>query len=220
MLGQVYYVTNENKLREMAYSDAIYAWLLLYSHYSPDENHNYIYKKDFTYDEIGKSLGKTRQTVSKRLKKLIEDEKESVRPLIYESEDGKILYLPCFREFQKLDKQTVLNLFRLCSLAPRREELIKTYAWLRKKSEEGQKEFSLNDLIEVFGHSRGNEQTYNRFKDILTTLQGAGLIKFRTDIDHIRNKKGEFCKTLYIYQVNKKASQEWLDKNEFIPKDN
>ena len=46
MLGQVYYVTNENKLREMAYSDAIYAWLLLYSHYSPDENHNYIYKKD------------------------------------------------------------------------------------------------------------------------------------------------------------------------------
>jgi len=212
MLNQIYFVTNETKLKEMVYNDSIYAWLLLYSHYSPDENHNYIYRKDFTYEQIGKALGKTRQTVSKRLTKLIEDEKDSDRPLIYESTDKKKLYLPCFREFQKLDKQIVLNLFRLCSLAPRREELIKTYAWLRKKNEEGQKDFSLNDLIEVFGHSKGNEQTYNRYKDILTTLQGAGLIKFRTDMIQNRTKKGEFSKTLYIYQVNKSASKEWLDK--------
>lgn len=212
MLNQIYFVTNETKLKEMVYSDSIYAWLLLYSHYSPDEEHNYIYRKDFTYEQIGKALGKTRQTVSKRLAKLIEDEKNSPRPLIYESPDKKILYFPCFREFQKLDKPTVLNLFRLCSLAPRREELIKTYAWLRKKNDEGKKEFSLNDLIEVFGHSKGNEQTYDRYKDILTTLQGAGLIKFRTDTIQNRTKKGEFSKTLYIYQVNKSASKEWLDK--------
>lgn len=212
MLNQICFVTNEVKLNEMAYSDAIYAWLLLYSHYDPDEHHNYIYRKDFTYEEIGKALGKTRQTISKRLNKLIEEEKDSCRPLIYESPDKKKLYLPCFRGFQRLDKQTVLNLFRLCSLAPKREELIKTYAWLRKKNEEGQKEFSLNDLIDVFGHGKGNEQTYDRYKDILTTLQGAGLIKFRTDAVQNRTKKGEFTKTLYIYQVNKKASKEWLDK--------
>ena len=69
---------------------------------------------------------------------------------------------------------------------------------------------SFNDIIFAFGHSKGNEQTYNRYKDILTTLQGAGLIKFRTDI---ARTQGRYGKTLYVYQVNKKASQEWLDKN-------
>ena len=33
MLNQIYFVTNETKLKQMVYSDSIYAWLLLYSHY-------------------------------------------------------------------------------------------------------------------------------------------------------------------------------------------
>lgn len=43
MLNKINFVVNENKLREMAYGDTIYAWLLLHSHYDETEDHNYIY---------------------------------------------------------------------------------------------------------------------------------------------------------------------------------
>jgi hypothetical protein len=49
VLTEIKFVTQSKKLIEMAYSDTIYAWLLLHSHYDPDEHHNYIYQKDFTY---------------------------------------------------------------------------------------------------------------------------------------------------------------------------
>ena len=60
MLSKIYFVINENKLKEMAYGDAIYAWLLLHSHYDETEDHNYIYKRDFSYTEIGKDIHRTR----------------------------------------------------------------------------------------------------------------------------------------------------------------
>lgn len=219
MLSKINFVVNEEKLREMAYGDAVYAWLLLNSHYDPDENHNYIYANEFTFTDIAKSLGKTRQTVSKRFKELLNrDEngkqiKSRSRDFIIYNPAGKYYILPCFKVFEKLDSETVLNLFRLCSKAPRREELVKTYAWLKKQFAQERKEISLTDLIDAFGHSRGNEETYNRYKDILTTLQGAGLVKFRTDLTNYRKADGTYCKTFYVYQVNEKASQEWLDKN-------
>lgn len=205
----------------MAYGDAIYAWLLLHSHYDPDENHNFIYKRDFTFKQIGKDIGRNEKTVSRRFKELLPPEKAKdndnkehsiLKDLIWYDERNKCYILPCFRDFQTLDAQTVLNLFRLNSQKSRREELIKTYAWLRKQFELKNKDISYNDLIQAFGHSFGNEQTYDRYKDILTTLQGAGLIKFRTDLTNFRGKDGKYEKTLYIYQVNKYASQEWLDK--------
>ena len=214
-LKEIKFVTAEQELKDMAYGDTIYAWLLLHSHYNESENHNYIYKKDFTFTDIGKDIGRTRQTVSKRFKELLQkSEDKSFRSLIWEDTQHKCYILPCFRDFQKLDSETVLNLFRLSSRAPRREELIKTYAWLKKQFSQKHKDISYTDLITVFGHSRGNEETYNRYKDILTTLQGAGLIKFRTDLSNYRGSNGLYEKTLYIYQVNDKASKEWLDANE------
>ena len=212
MTQQIKFVTSEKELKDMAYNDAVYAWLLLHSHYDSNEDHNYIYRKDFTFEAIGKDIGRTRQTVSKRIKELLElsqrEDRYGRKDLLIDC--GKYYIMPNFRDFQKLDSETVLNLFRLCNKT-RREELIKTYAWLLKKFENKEKEISYVDLIDAFGHSRGNEETYNRYKDILTTLQGAGLIKFRTSIDVARAKNGHFGKTLYIYQVNKKASKEWLD---------
>ena len=46
-MKKINFVTNKQKLRQMAYGDAIYAWLLLHSHY--DENENQI-------NMLGKSL--------------------------------------------------------------------------------------------------------------------------------------------------------------------
>ena len=105
-------------------------------------------------------------------------------------------------------------MFWLCGTGntKRKEELVKTYAWLKKQYGNGNKNVSFEDLIKAFGHSDGNAQIYSRYKDILTTLQGAGLIKFRTELNGFRAKQGRFDKTFYIYQVNNKASKEWIDK--------
>ena len=213
MINKINFVVNETKLKEMAYGDTVYAWLLLHSHYNPNENHNYIYANEFTFTMIGKDIHRTRQTVSKRFNELLTPT-ISGKDLLYYDEYHKVYILPNFREFEKLDAETVLNLFWLCGQGnkKRKEELIKTYAWLKKNFKEKKKEISFDDLIRAFGHTKGNEQTYDRYKDILTTLQGAGLIKFKTDLASQRPSDGRFYKTYYIYQVNDKASQEWIDK--------
>lgn len=214
MTQKINFVVNQSKLKEMAYGDSIYAWLLLHSYYDENEDHNYIYKNSFTFTEIGQDIHKTRQTVSRRFKELLESNSGTGKDLIYYDAHSQAYILPSFREFEKLDSDTVLNLFWLCGQGDkkRKEELIKTYAWLKKQYKNGNKSISFEDLINAFGHSAGNAQAYSRFKDILTTLQGAGLIKFRTDLNNYRNKNGTFDKTLYVYQVNDKASKEWIDK--------
>lgn len=212
MLNKINFVVNQTKLKEMAYGDAIYAWLLLHSHYDEAEDHNYIYAKDFSYIEIGRDIHRNRQTVAKRFKELLDSNTGLGKDLIYYDAARKVYILPCFREFEKLDADTVLNLFWICGNDKKREEVIKLYAWLKRKFKEKEKEISYEDIIQAFGHSNGNAQTYARYKDILTTLQGAGLVKFRTGLDTYRQKNGTFAKTYYIYQVNDKASQEWLDK--------
>lgn len=225
MLTTIYFVVNETKLKEMAYGDTIYAWLLLHSHYDKNEDHNYIYKRDFTYTQIGNDIHKTRQTVSKRFEALLNSNSSCAaasKDLIYWDEGSKAYILPSFREFEELDADTVLNLFWLCGSGntKRKEELVKTYAWLKRQYKKGNKNISFEDLIKAFGHSDGNAQTYSRYKDILTTLQGAGLIKFRTDLNNYRSNNGHFDKTFYIYQVNSKASKEWIDKKEDSKKKN
>jgi hypothetical protein len=85
--------------------------------------------------------------VSRRLNELLEISKENLgRGLIYYNEIGKYYILPCFREFEKLDSDTVLNLFWLCGTGnqKRKEELIKTYAYLKNEYKKGNKEISLN----------------------------------------------------------------------------
>lgn len=214
MLKTIRFVTNETKLRQMAYGDSVYAWLLLHSHYNECEKHNYIYEKDFTIQEIARDIHKNRHTVSKRLKDLLQSNPNSAgKDLIYYDYINKCYILPNFTDFQRLDSDTVLNLFWICGHDIKvKEELIKLYAWLKKSVEQGNKQISFRDIIVAFGHSTGNKQLYDNYKAQLTVLQGAGLVNFKTGIDEERSRNGLFCKTFYIYKVNDKASQEWIDK--------
>lgn len=220
MLKKINFVTEPCKLREMAYGDSVYAWLLLHSHYSEEEDHNYIYENEFSFVQIAADIRRCRQAVSNRFKELLKPDKKYLdedgqivgRPLLVFHEKGKYYTMPCFKQFEKLDAETVLNLFWLCGQGntKRKEELIKLYAWLKKVYKSGNKHISLNDILETTGQWGTNETTYAHYKDVLTTLQGAGLIKFRTTGAHKPN--GQFEKSFYVYQVNDKASQEWLDK--------
>ena len=52
MLEHINFRTEEYVLKNLAYSDSVYAWLLLHSHYDKNEKHNYIYKEEFSYIKI------------------------------------------------------------------------------------------------------------------------------------------------------------------------
>lgn len=56
MLKRITFNTEEEVLKDLAYNDIVYAWLLLHSHYNPEEKHNYIYKNAFTYKGIAKDI--------------------------------------------------------------------------------------------------------------------------------------------------------------------
>ena len=203
----IHFVMTDDKLIEMEYSDTIYAWLLLHSYYNPDENYNYIYEKDFSFTQIGNDIGRSNKTVSKRFKKLIEVSKQSERGLIYYDEKGKYYILPCFKNIQKIYTETILKLFKMSAKTNQREELIKTYAWLKKQNDLGNKALSYEDLIKAFGHTKGNKQTYDRYKELLMILQEEGLISFEAASSHLKDKNKQFKKTLYISQVNDKTSK-------------
>lgn len=164
MLKHINFRTEEYVLKELAYNDIIYAWLLLHSHYNKDEKYNYIYKNSFTYDDIAKDIHKCRQTVSKRFKELVEA--DIIRACKC---NGKVAYkLPYYDgEYAELDGETVFQLIAL-PFKDTREELIKTYAYLWKKKigllkanayELYPKNYfscSYKEIIEAFNHSVGN----------------------------------------------------------------
>jgi hypothetical protein len=78
--------------------------------------------------------------------------------------------------------------------------LIKTYVWLLKKYKKEEKAISYGDIITAFGHTKGNKQVYDRYKNNFSILQKAGLVKFNTSaIDLERNLHG---KTLLMNEIN------------------
>lgn len=210
--------TDESALKKLAYNDCVYAWLLLHAHYEKDSRHSYIYKKDFTFLQIGKDIHRHRDTVSKRFKELIKN------GIIYECEYKKsVVYkMPYFSEFEELDGPTVLALLTL-PIKDQREELVKTYAYLlarkrQQKNTDMQNGIdkppvfftSANDIIEAFGHSNGHSQTFDRIRFNLTVLQGAGIIEFEIT-PFYQNPDGTFNPSqMRVYRVNKKASDQWL----------
>lgn len=203
--------TEEYFLKELVYGDCVYAWLLLHSHFNPDEKYNYIYKEDINFTKIGAQMHRSRQTVSKRFNDLIEN--DIIRQYKY---NGKTCYkIPYYNEFEELDGETTFQLLCL-PLKEQREALIKTYALLLKKKRicerEGKRVFfcSAESLIKECGETASHKTTFDRMRAILTILQGAGIIKFRTLLPR-QNEKGEWVGAqMEVYEVSKSASEEWL----------
>lgn len=190
------YPDGERELKNLKYGDVIYAWLLIHSVYSESTDCFFVNKKVCAFTNIAKDIGRSRQTVSKRIKELLK-----IGMIKEDMENGGYL-IPTFINFQRIDCEVIYKLIFLSSTDSQKEELIKTFVWLRRRFLDDNKKISYTDLIKAFGHSRGNEETYDRYKDILTTLQDAGLIKFRTDFSNYRGINGMYEKTLYIYQIN------------------
>ena len=215
MQNKIPFTTNSTDLRKLAYNDCVYAWLLVHSYENKEEYHSYIYKNSFTFQQIAKDIHRTRQTVSRRFKEMLITEDNPggfIKETTYCGE--KVYKLPYTNPFQYLHGQTVIKLLNL-PLKDQKEELIKTLAYILEKKKQKNKESSKNfsvtskEIIEVFGHSIGHAQTYERIRLNLTVLQGAGIIKFKT-IPY-GDREG-MPPMMYVYYVSDegRASDEWL----------
>ena len=211
MLEHINFRPEEYVLKNLAYSDSVYAWLLLHSHYDKNEKHNYIYKEEFSYIKIAQQINKTRQTVSKRFDNLVKN--GIVKECTYYNK--KAYKIPYYQEFEEMHGETVFQLL-LLPMKESREELIKTYAYLLKKKREYNKIekniflCSSTEILNAFGHSNGNSEAFSRIKMIFTILQGAGIIKFRTTMAEQKQDGTWRPSYMEIYEVNNKASDEWL----------
>ena len=215
MQKKIPFPTSQSNLEKLSYNDCIYAWLLVHSFENKDQYHSYIYKNSFTFQQIAADIHRSRQTVSRRFNEmLITDE----NPLGFIREENilgeKAYILPYGNPFQYLHGETVIKLLNL-PLKDQKEELIKTLAYLleksKKKNKEGCKNFNVSakEIIEIFNHSSGNKQAYERMRLNLTVLQGAGIIKFKTV--SYDSRKG-MPPQMFVYYISKegKASDEWL----------
>lgn len=114
-----------------------------------------------------------------------------------------------------MDGETVFQLLCL-PFEKQKEEIIKTYAYLLKKKRLNQKEgfpyfyCSHKEILEEFGHSASHERDYERMRGIFTILQGAGIIRFKTTMAEQKEDGTWRPEMMEIYEVNKKASDEWL----------
>lgn len=217
MQNKIPFTTSSYDLKSLAYNDCVYAWLLVHSFENKDQYHCYIYKNSFTFQQIAKDTHRTRQTVSRRFKEMLITE-DNPGGFIKECEycGEKAYKLPYSNPFQYLHGETVIKLLNL-PLKDQKEELIKTLAYLLEKKKQKELEKSKNfcvsasEIIEAFGHSIGNKQTYERIRLNLTVLQGAGIIKFKT-IDY-DNRQG-MPPQMFVYYVSDegRASDEWLGK--------
>ena len=211
--------TEVDVMKKLSYNDNVYAWLLLHSHYTQNEKHNYIYKEEFTYKGIGKDIRKNQETVSKRFKELLKE--GIVQEFQYNRK--KAYKMPYYeREFESLDGDTVMALLTL-PCKEYKEELIKTYAYLLKRKRQQKQEdlanninqapifrTSAKEILEDFGHSTGHQSGYDRMRFIFTILQGAGIIEFEI-IPLTRKFDGTYDPSrLSVYKVNKKADEKWL----------
>ena len=210
-LPSINFRTEDFFIKTLAYSDNVYAWLLLHSHFQKQEKYNYIYKDEINFSEMSLYMTKTRKTISKRFNQLLE--MRVIREI--EINNRKAYKMPYFSDFEALDGLTVYRLITL-PLKEQKEEIIKTYALLLKKKREFMKNnesiflYSVTQLIKDLGRSPSNKQIYERIRGILTILQGAGIIKFRVLLREQKQNGQWIGPRMEIYEVNNKASEEWL----------
>ena len=198
MQNKIPFTTKADDLIKLAFNDCVYAWLLIHSHSNPNEFHSYIYKKDFTFQQIAKDINRTRQTVSKRFKELLRTDDNPDGIIMEGNYCGERVYkIPYTNPFQYLHAETVIKLLNL----PLKE----------KKENNENFTTSSKEILENFGHSASHKSAYERIRLNLTVLQGAGIIKFKTIC--YDNREG-MPPMMYVYYVadEGRASDEWLGR--------
>ena len=80
---------------------------------------------------------------------------------------------------------------------------------------EGHTSFSTSskEILQAYGSSASHNKKYENMRAIFTLLQGAGIIKFKTTSYERRSDGTVMPPQMIVYEVNDKASDEWLEKD-------
>ena len=169
------YIANSN------YCDYLYGYLQAMSSWDGIVGHpRYVFKKSINYSRIANDLGKSRQTISKKFKQMIDgDIENNMKPLIRLSQDGdkyELIYLE--GNLAMLVPQTTLQVL----VSTLNENSISLYVYLLNRylanaSREYQFSYpELKNAIGIGNKSHGNNSTIS---SILFILKKIGLLDYR-----------------------------------------
>lgn len=162
------------------YCDYLYGYLQSMSNWDGIVGHpRYVYKKSISYSRIAEDLDKSRQTISKKFKSMLEgDIKNNMLPLIKQSEDGtkyELVYLE--GNLAMLVPETTLQVL----VSTLNDNTISTYVYLLNRylaNNEREFQFSYTELKNAIGI--GNKSHGNNYiiTSILFVLKKIGLLNW------------------------------------------
>ena len=160
----------------------------------------YVYKKDINYSKIANDLDKSRQTISKRFKEMLEGTKENeestIAPLVRLSQDGKRYELIALQSnLAMLVPKSTLRVL----VSALNDNTISIYVYLfNRYYASGCKEFQfsykeLKNVIGIMANSNGNHYIIS---SILFILKKIGLLEYR--IEKKINEENRIVTECYI----------------------
>lgn len=169
------YIANSN------YCDYLYGYLQAMSNWDGVIGHpRYVYKKSINYSRIAADLNKSRQTISKKFKLMIEGDAENgMLPLIRLSEDGQryqLIYLE--GNLAMLVPQNTLQVL----VSALSENSISLYVYLLNRyiaNKENKFQFSFTQLKNAVGLCANSHGNNGAIVSILFVLKRIGLLDYK-----------------------------------------
>lgn len=169
------YIANSN------YCDYLYGYLQAMSNWDGVIGHpRYVYKKSINYSRIAADLNKSRQTISKKFKLMIEGDVENgMLPLIRLSQDGQkyeLIYLE--GNLAMLVPQNTLQVL----VSALSENSISLYVYLLNRyiaNKENKFQFSFNQLKSAIGLCANSHGNNGAIVSILFVLKKIGLLDYK-----------------------------------------
>lgn len=165
------------------YCDLLYGYLQSISHRDPSKNNcRFIRKEEVNFTTIAYDLGMTRQTVSKKFKSMLQDQKDSISLLRYVPEEKKYYLIDLDRSVATLVQHNTLQILISCLQV----RVISIYVYLLNRYiASGYNEFiyTMEELKKVVGlgyKSTGNNYIIN---SALYVLKKLGLLDYRYQQD-------------------------------------
>lgn len=173
-----------------------------------NEDHRYIYKKDFTYSGIGEELGITRQTVSSAVKALIKYR------LIREDIDNPKYYLIYIRNWVPIDLDVLTTFLGFTKKKKDNIDLLRVYLSLKKMIAISQcandRQFTLTDMMEILGHNTTDDSIRDTIRHDIYWLHYLKLIEISAHQSY-SPKRGKYI-VYHLQKVFENTDHEEFDK--------
>lgn len=180
------------------YNDYLYGYLQSISKWDGRVGHNrYVYKSSINFTAMAKMLGKSRQTVSRKFKFLLEGD-ENTAPLIKYDQQKKVYELLAIKQnLAMLVPQDTLQLL----LDTVQQDVISTYVYLYNRYYANYQQefyFSFIELRTVLG--KGIETRQNdKYNNILRLLQKIGLLEYEKIT--VKNQTGQIKTKIVVKKM-------------------